>query len=111
MLFIHEFLCFCTSSESNTSIKFFVVDTLKPKLCLFQSFFIIKAGLSYLEYYSGALKLQIVILFRQSELLGYKEPEVYLSPNVSSTLSDLKKINDKLNNNLVASCITQILSF
>ncbi len=111
MQFICEFHCFFAPSKSNTSTNFFFVDASNPKLCPSLFFFITKAWLSLIKHYLGTLRLSIVILIQHIALLRYKESEAYiLSPNLLLILLDLRKIDDKLSNNLVARRISQILS-
>ncbi len=111
MQFICKFLCSPVSSRSNTNLNFSSFDASKLKLRPSLSSFITKAWSLFFEQYASALTLYIVMFLWHGEWLGYKGPEAHiLSSNLSSALLDLRKIDDKLSNNLVTGRISQVSS-
>ncbi len=87
MQFICKFQYHSVLSWQNTSVNFSLVDGSKLKM--FRSFFIIKAWLFLLEYYPGALRLWVVILFRHDVLIKCKRPKstFYLSIYLQHSLT------------------------
>lgn len=96
MQLIFKYPCFSTPNRPNIIIKFSLVDASESKLFLSSSFFITNALLSLLKYYTGRLRVYVVILFYQDVSLIYNRPEAQiLSPSLSLALFDSEKINNK----------------
>lgn len=111
MQFIYEFSCFFTPSRLDTKINISLIDACKPKVCPFLFLFITKNWLPLFEQYSDAFRLKMVMLFGYIELLAYKGPEAQiLSLELSFTLFDSRKIDNKPSNEQVIKCISQVLT-
>ncbi len=107
--FICKFSFSFATNRRNTSINFPFVIVFKPTLCLYPSFLINKVCSFLPENYPNGLRLQIMILFQHVASLGYKRPETHiLSRNLSLAFLDPRKMNDKLNSDLVSRRISQV---